>query len=77
MLTLEKLLSHRIHSLKKFTLEQRVKLCHKIRYARYPQGKVVIKEGHKALSFYIVLSGKVDIFKMLPDRVMRLNVSQI
>lgn len=76
MLVLERLLSHRIHSLKKFTLEQRVKICHKMRYARYPQGKVVIKEGHKALSFYIILSGKVNIFKKLPDRIMHLNVKK-
>lgn len=72
---LERFLTPRVRVFNsKYSLAQRISICQQMTYEYHPCGKFIIKEGHKALNFYIILSGRVDILKQRGDVWIRLNV---
>ncbi|KAJ2992372.1 Cyclic nucleotide-binding domain-containing protein 2 [Globomyces sp. JEL0801] len=71
---IDKLLSYRLKSFALFQLEKRMKLCKVMRYEQHPGKMLICKEGQKALNFYFILSGKVEIFSIKDGLRTRLNV---
>eukprot|EP00842_Homolaphlyctis_polyrhiza_P000646 jgi/Hompol1/1582/HPOL_004584-RA len=65
---LAKLLSGKLRSFSRYTLEQRVRFC------KIMDGRVILKEGHLASSFYFILSGQVEVFKIRSGIKYRLNI---
>jgi CRP-like cAMP-binding protein len=61
MVALEKILTPKIRAFARFTLLQRIAMLKKIRYATFPTGSTILKEGHLPFSFYIIISGQVDV----------------
>ncbi|KAJ8327398.1 hypothetical protein O5D80_004788 [Batrachochytrium dendrobatidis] len=70
---LEAILSSNIPSFKRLPWNQRLKCCQILELKKYPPGKVIIMEGHRANAFYFILSGKVEIFKGWTESWFRIN----
>ncbi|KNE68662.1 hypothetical protein AMAG_12830 [Allomyces macrogynus ATCC 38327] len=48
----------------KYTPEVRKKLCYCMQYEVYGPGRVVMKQGHDPKSFYFILKGSAQVYKM-------------
>jgi signal-transduction protein with cAMP-binding, CBS, and nucleotidyltransferase domain len=70
----EKVLTPKIRAFSRFNLNQRLELCKRLRYSAYPPETIILREGHLAFSFYVILSGYVDVLKKQNDRILKLNV---
>jgi hypothetical protein len=58
VLELQRLLSNKIPSFSQYKPKERLLLCYNLEYISVGPGRVIIKEGHAAQKFYIILSGK-------------------
>ncbi|KAJ8324741.1 hypothetical protein QVD99_002753 [Batrachochytrium dendrobatidis] len=70
---LERLLTIRIKAMQRYTMDQRLKFCKIMNYACFNGNSLVVKEGNISKSFYFMLSGQVEIFKMKDNKKYRLN----
>ena len=73
--TLERILSIRLRSFARFTLNQRLQFCSIMHYESLTPETLIVKEGHVSYAFYFILSGQVEIFKIKDD--MRYRVSRV
>ncbi|KAL2917598.1 hypothetical protein HK105_202884 [Polyrhizophydium stewartii] len=56
------LLAIRLHSFGAYSPVRQRELCKIMQYECVPEGKLIIKEGHRPNAFYFIISGQVDIF---------------
>jgi hypothetical protein len=71
ILELERMLSNRIPALtQKMSKKQRLIMCYSLRYLAVNSGRVVIKEGHVAAYFYIILSGQVEVTQKIDKKTL-------
>ncbi|EGF81789.1 hypothetical protein BATDEDRAFT_87247 [Batrachochytrium dendrobatidis JAM81] len=71
---LSKLLSLRLQSFAQFSTNNRLQFCRIMQYAQFPVGSLIIKEGHISSSYYIIVSGQVELFIVRDGFRYRLNV---
>ncbi|KAI8925288.1 hypothetical protein BC831DRAFT_461763, partial [Entophlyctis helioformis] len=70
----ERILTFRVRSFARFSMTQRLKLCHLMQYERFPAETLVVKEGHTAWSFYFIMSGQVEVFLVRDSMRHRVNI---
>nr|KAJ3423113.1 hypothetical protein HK105_003138 [Polyrhizophydium stewartii] len=68
------LLSFRLHSFGSYSPHQQRQLCQMMQYEIHPQGRLVVKEGHRPYAVYFILSGQLDVFTVTDNIKYRLNI---
>ncbi|KAL2918089.1 hypothetical protein HK105_202503 [Polyrhizophydium stewartii] len=60
-----------LRGLSVFSAQERTKLCQVMMLDRQPENKLILMEGHRAYNFYLILGGKLEIFKGWDDAKYR------
>ncbi|KAK6096689.1 hypothetical protein MT418_003512 [Batrachochytrium dendrobatidis] len=74
LVNLERLLSIRLRSFARFSLNQRYQFIEIMYLEKFPMDKLLVKEGHISMAFYFILHGQVEIFKIKDGLKYRINV---
>ncbi|KAL7748561.1 hypothetical protein RI367_005972 [Sorochytrium milnesiophthora] len=63
----------RMPAFAKYSAAVRKKLCGRMQYEVFGKGRVLIREGYEATSFYFILNGQVQVYKMENGAKVALN----
>ncbi|KAH6571259.1 hypothetical protein BASA60_007267 [Batrachochytrium salamandrivorans] len=71
---LSKLLAIRFPLFAQFSTNSRLQYCRIMQFEQFPVGSLIIKEGHISSSYYILVSGQVELFIVRDGFRHRLNI---
>ncbi|KAI8925286.1 hypothetical protein BC831DRAFT_512637 [Entophlyctis helioformis] len=69
-----KILSIRLRSFSQFPYSTKLHFCRIMQYEKFEAGALIVKEGHISLSYYLIVSGQLEVFILRDGFRHRLNL---